>query len=149
MVCSKHTRMYDTIEMTQDQAITHLFFHCCMEDEAFTEAELDDVSGKFVELGLYPRINFGEEIVIYRTNRKTITDEDEYIRQLLQTIRPVNELALFSWCVELCLVEPFLDPREESLLKKIGKALDLDSGSRELIIKLMAQRKAVKLQKIF
>jgi hypothetical protein len=141
--------MNDTIVMTQDQALCHLFFHCCMEDEEFTEAELDDVSGKFVELGLYPKINFGEEIVSYRASRRNITNEDEYVRQLIQAIRPVNELALYSYCAELCIVEPFLDPREESLLKKIGKALDLNSDSRDLILKLMAQRKTVKLQQTF
>jgi hypothetical protein len=141
--------MYDTITITQDQALCHLFFHCCLEDQQFSGPEMDDISEKIVELELQSRINIGDELVTYQADKKTITDEEEYIRHLVKIIRPVNDLALYSYCVELCLIEPFLDPREESLLKKIGEALDIDSDSRELINKLVAQRRAVKVQKIF
>ena len=141
--------MYTSVVNDQDQALAHLFFHCCLEDENFTQAEMDDLSAKLVILGLNTRINIKEELVTYRSYRSDIPDEQLYIRFLLALIKPVNELALYSWCVELCIDEPALDAREEALLHKIAVELRLDNIDATVIRNCIAQRKAVELKKIF
>lgn len=141
--------MYTSIVTNQDQALCHLFFHCCLEDERFTQPEMDRLSAMLVELGLQPKIHIKEELVSYRHYKDSITDESAYIKFLLDLIRPVNELALYSYCVELCISDPSLDPREEALLGKIGDMLGMDAPERESINKVVAQRRAVEIQKIF
>lgn len=141
--------MYTSIVNDQDQALAHLFFHCCLEDENFTQAEMDDLSAKMVILGLNTRINVKEQLVQYRSYRKDIPDEQLYIRHLLGLIKPVNDLALFSWCVELCIDDPTFDAREEALLHKIAVELQLDNIDATVIRNCIAQRKAVELKKIF
>jgi hypothetical protein len=141
--------MYTSIVNNQDQALAHLFFHCCLEDENFTQAEMDDLSAKLVILGLNTRINVKEELVTYRSYRQEIPDEQLYIRFLISLIKPVNDLALYSWCVELCIDDPALDAREEALLHKIAVELHLDNIDAGVIRKCIAQRKAVELKKIF
>ena len=141
--------MYKSVVNDQDQALAHLFFHCCLEDENFTQAEMDDLSAKLVILGLNTRINVKEQLVTYRSYRSEIPDEQLYVRYLLSLIRPVNELALYSWCVELCIDDPALDAREEALLHKISVELSLDNADATVIRKCIAQRKAVELKKIF
>lgn len=133
----------------QDQALCHLFFHCCMEDEQFTAAELDDLTAKLIILGLPPRLDIRKELVIYLAYKPTIHDEQVYIRYLLRLIQPVNELALYSYCTELLLDDPTLDPREDALLTKIAAELDLPADKAILINRLIAQRKAVEIRKIF
>jgi hypothetical protein len=120
----------DPIVNDQDQALCHLFFHCCLEDENFSNAEMDDLSGTIVALGLQPRVNIREELVRYRSYRPGITDERGYLKRLIQEINPVNDLALYSYCVELCLDDPLLDPREETLLNMIREELGIMPGGR-------------------
>ncbi|HET6255122.1 MAG TPA: hypothetical protein VFE32_13660 [Puia sp.] len=134
---------------SQDQALCHLFFHCCMEDEQFTASELDDLSAKLTLLGLPPRIDIRKELIAYLAYKPSIRDEQVYIRYLLRLIQPVNELALYSYCTELLLDDPTLDPREDALLTKIAAELDLPAGEATLINRLIAQRKAVEIKKIF
>jgi hypothetical protein len=141
--------MYTSIVNNQDQALCHLFFHCCLEDEQFTNAEMDDLSGKLVSLGLSTKVNIKEELVSYRSYKPAITDEQVYIRYLLQLIKPVNELALYSYCVELCVDDPLLDAREEALLMKVAEELEIPAEDAGIVNRLIAQRKAVELQKIF
>jgi len=141
--------MYTSIVNDQDQALAHLFFHCCLEDENFTQAEMDDLSAKMVILGLNTRINVKEQLVKYRSYRNEIPDEQLYIRHLLGLIKPVNDLALYSWCVELCIDDPTLDAREEALLHKIAVELQLDNIDATVVRNCIAQRKAVELKKIF
>lgn len=141
--------MYATIVNNQDQALCHLFFHCCLEDDRFTEPEMNDLSGKLVELGLTPKINIKEELISYRSYKSSISDERAYLRFLLQFINPVNELALYSYCVELCISDPVLDPREDALLNNLAEVLDISPDEEDTVQKLIAQRKAVELQKIF
>ena len=86
---------------------------------------------------------------IYRSYRSEIPDEQLYVRYLLSLIKPVNELALYSWCVELCIDDPSLDAREEALLHKISVELSVDNMDAAVIRKCIAQRKAVELKKIF
>lgn len=141
--------MYTDIVSTQDQALCHLFFHCCLEDEQFSEAEMDNLSGKLVTLGLQPKVRIKEELVCYRSYRSTITDEKAYIAYLIQVIKPVNELALYSYCMELCISDPSLDAREQSFLGALADALEIEPGIAQMIEKLIAQRRAVEIQKIF
>ena len=141
--------MYSNIVNNQDQALCHLFFHCCLEDDRFSETEMEDLSGKLVSLGLRTKINIKDELVTYRSYRSTIADEQVYVRWLLGLIKPVNELALYSYCVELCIDDPLLDAREEALLVKIGAELDIPTTDSLTINRLVAQRKAVEIQKIF
>jgi len=141
--------MYLTTVSNQDQALCHLFFHCCLEDDRFTEPEMESLSGTLVGLGLQPKLNIKDELISYRSYKSSITDETAYLKFLLAFINPVNEMALYSYCVELCISDPALDPREESLLTKIADALEIEPGIGLIINKLMAQRKAVDLQKIF
>jgi len=141
--------MYLTTVSNQDQALCHLFFHCCLEDDRFTEPEMESLSGTLVGLGLQPKLNIKDELISYRSYKSSITDETAYLKFLLAFINPVNEMALYSYCVELCISDPALDPREESLLTKIADALEIEPGIGLIINKLMAQRKAVQIQKIF
>lgn len=141
--------MYTSIVNNQDQALCHLFFHCCLEDDRFSDSEMDDLSGKLVALGLGTKLNIKDELVAYRSYRSNIADEQVYIHWLLGLIKPVNELALYSYCVELCIDDPLLDAREEALLVKIGEELDISISDSLTINRLIAQRKAVEIQKIF
>lgn len=141
--------MYSSIVNNQDQALVHLFFHCCLEDNDFTQPEMDDLSGKLVVLGLNSRLNIKDELVTYRSYRSDIPDEQLYIRFLLQLIKPVNDLALYSWCVELCIDDPILDAREKALLHMIAVELGIDNDDATVIHALIAQRKAVEIKKIF
>ena len=142
---------YNNIVTGQDQALCHLFFHCCLEDGQFTEAEMDNLSGKLVALGLQPKVHIREELVSYRSYKPSITEENEkaYLIYLIQLIKPVNELALYSYCVELCISDPSLDAREDALLNRVAEVLEIEPGIALIIQKLMAQRRAVDLQKVF
>ncbi len=141
--------MYTSIVTTQDQALCHLFFHCCLEDEQFSKREMDDLSAKLVALNLNTQVSIKDELVHYRSYKPEIADEQAYIRYLLQLIKPVNELALYSYCVELCLDDPTLDAREEALLVKIAEELEIGAVEALTVNRLIAQRKVVEGQKIF
>lgn len=141
--------MYSSLVNSQDQTICHLFFHCCLEDGEFTESEMNDLSGKLVGLGLSPRVNIKEELIRYRSYKSTISDEQAYLKFLIQLIKPVNELALYSYCLELCIDDPMLDAREEALLEKLRETLAIEPTEANVINRLTAQRKAVEMQKIF
>jgi len=141
--------MYTNLVSNQDQALCHLFFHCCLEDDQFTEAEMDNLSAKLVALGLQPKVHIKDELVTYRSYKPSITDERPYLVYLVQLIKPVNELALYSYCVELCISDPSLDAREESLLHRLANVLEIEPGIAQIVEKLIAQRRAVEIQKIF
>ncbi len=140
---------YASVVDNRDQALVHLFFHCCLEDNRFTEPEMEDLSAKLVLLGIPPKMNIKEELIGYRRYKPSITDEQIYIRYLFDLIKPVNELALYSYCVELVLDDQFLDAREEALLAKIAEELELEKQEAATINRLVSQRKAVEMQKIF
>ena len=143
--------MYKNVVNSQDQALCHLFFHCCLEDDQFTEAEMDNLSGKLVTLGLQPKVHIKDELISYRSYKPAITSENEkaYLAWLIQRIQPVNELALYSYCVELCISDPTLDAREDSFLTLLAEILGIQPDTATTIEKLMAQRRAVELQKVF
>ena len=141
--------MYNNIVKDQDQALCHLFYHCCLEDDQFTEAEMDNLSAKLVTLGLQPKVNIKDELVSYRSYRSSIADERSYLIYLIRLINPVNELALYSYCLELCISDPSLDAREESFLTILADILEIEPGIAQIIEKLSAQRRAVEIQKVF
>ncbi len=141
--------MYKDIVSTQDEALSHLFFHCCLKDGEFSSEEVKAVSEKIVDAGLNNELNFKEEIIKYKNYHLTITDEAEYISYLAKLIRPTNELALFSYCVELCLSDASIGINEEALLSVIATSLDIDESAQTTIKNLMVQRKIVDTQKIY
>ncbi len=140
--------MYDKLVTTQDQALCHLYFHCCLKDGMLTEAETDALAERFVTLGLQKNINFKDEMNAYRSYKNHIIDEMIYLEHLLRLINPSNELALYSHCVELTLSDELLDTSEEQLLKKLAMIMDIDERKQVLIKNLLVERKVVETKKI-
>lgn len=141
--------MYKEYVTTQEEAICHLFFHCCLKDEVFKEPELDQVAWKILGFGLRSELNVKEEIVHYTTYKPNIADEQAYLEFLVALIKPVNELALYSYCLELMLSDNSFDLSEEILTDKIASLLKIEETEREVIKKLIAQRKVVEIDKLF
>lgn len=141
--------MYINEVKSQDQALCHLFFHCCFRDGEFNDPEKTDISARLVEAGLYKHLDFKDEIIKYQSYRRDIHDEDAYLDFLIKMITPVNGIALYSYCVELVFSDSSLSQGEENLLAKIANILDVDRSEQAIIKKLMAQRKVVKTEKIF
>ncbi|HEY2725558.1 MAG TPA: TerB family tellurite resistance protein [Parafilimonas sp.] len=140
--------MFQDYITSQNEAICHLFLHCCFKDGNFSSEEIDSVSSKFVDLQIHRDLNFKEELMHYQSYKSSITDEDEYLQYIFKLINPVQNLALYSYCFELCLSDQQLSSEEESLLAKIATLLEMND-EKIAIDKLMIQRKAVEVQKIF
>ena len=141
--------MYTTYIQTTDKALCHLFLHVCFKDGSFTESEIDNVSAKFVTLGLHKYLNFKDELVNYRSYKDTIGSDRQYIQDIISQINPTSELALYSYCLELGLSDNALDFAEEDLLQTIGGVLKIDSQEQEMIRKLFLQRQLVAANKFF
>jgi uncharacterized tellurite resistance protein B-like protein len=135
--------MYTDVIKAQEQAICHLFFHCCLKDGVFSDPELTAVSSRLVDIGLYKQLDFKDEVLKYQSYKASIVDDTRYLEFLIKMIVPVNTLALFSYCVELILSDSTLDAGEESLLTRIGNLLELDPVDQAVTRKLMAERKVV------
>jgi len=140
--------MFDSYITTKDEAVCHLFLHCCFRDGTFSQEEIDNVSAKFVDLQIHRDLNFKEELQHDRTYQNELEDETEYLRYLTKLITPVQDLALYSYCVELCLSDGLMSSTEELLLKRIAVILEIEE-EQSTIDNLMIQRKAVELEKIF
>jgi hypothetical protein len=145
----KPNTMYRDYVTTQEEAICHLFFHCCLKDEVFKEPELDQVAWKIIGFGLRSELNVKEEIMHYTTYKPTISDENAYLEYLITLIKPVNELALYSYCLELMLSDSSFDLSEEVLTDKIATFLKIEDNERDVIKKLIAQRRVVEIDKLF
>lgn len=141
--------MYTTAIQSQDEALAHLFFHCCLKDKELADAELEVVSTKLVAAGLNKTLNFKDEIVKYREYSAEITNETEYLQYLVEQINPANELALFSYCAELVLSDDILAPEEETLLNNIAETLGISHEEQDIVKRLMIQRKVVETDKLF
>ena len=141
--------MYTTLVTTQDAALSHLFFHCCLRDGQLADNELDNMAEMLVKVGLNKQLNFRDEMRNYESYRADIVNEEEYLQYLVELINPVNEAALYSHCAELLLSDNVLTPEEETLLKRLGDALSIDNTEQEVVKKLMIQRKVVETEKIF
>jgi uncharacterized tellurite resistance protein B-like protein len=140
--------MYNDYITTQNEAICHLFLHCCYKDGKFSHEEVDSVSAKFVDLQIHKDLNFKEELQHYKSYINDVTNENEYLNYIIKLINPVHDLALYSYCVELCLSDGLLSAEEESLLKKISTLLDIGE-EQSTVDNLITQRKAVEIEKIF
>ena len=140
--------VYETLVNTADKAACHLFLHCCLKDGIFTDEELEDISSKIVALKLQTNMNFKNELVEYRGYLTTINNEELFIKHLLKTITPSNELALYSFCAELCVSDK-LDIKEINLLAVLGKLLQISDSDQDAIQQLTIQRKAVAAHKSF
>ncbi len=141
--------MFQQAVTTQEEAITHLFFHCCLKDGEYTTDELNALSDRIVRSGLNKNMNFKDEMQKYKAYYRNISDDEAYLDFLVQTIRPTNELALFSYCVELCLSDAQFAIQEEALLKRIAKALSIEETESAVILKMVLQRNIVETQKLF
>jgi uncharacterized tellurite resistance protein B-like protein len=140
--------MYKDYIKTQDEALCHLFLHFCLKDGVFSKAEMEDVSKKFVALGLHADLNFKEEVIKYNSYKAETSDEVTYLQYLIKLIHPVNELALYSYCFELVLSDTILEDQEEKLLEKIASIMEIETSEQQTIKKLMLQRKVVQTHKI-
>ena len=134
---------------SKEEAICQLFLHCCFKDGEFKTQELDFVSGLFVELDLHASLNFKDQVVKYKEDKKSILDETAYLNSLLKQINPVHNYALFSYCAEILICDATLDLAEEKLLDHLAQLLEISVEKQEVIKTLTAQRKAVEMQKIF
>ena len=140
--------MYTTLVTSQDQALCHLYFHCCLKDGMLTETETDALAERFVTLGLQKNINIKNEMNAYRSYKNHIIDETIYLEHLLRLINPINELALYSHCVDLTLSDELLDESEENFLKKLATILQIDEQKQNVIKNLEVERKVVETKKI-
>jgi hypothetical protein len=140
--------MYQEYITSQDEAVCHLFLHCCFKDGNFSQDEINTVASKFVDLQIHKDLNFKEELQHYQAYKPVMEDEQAFLQYLLKLINPVQDLALYSYCVELCLSDQELSIQEESLLTNLASLMDIDE-QKAAIDKLMTQRKAVEIEKIF
>jgi uncharacterized tellurite resistance protein B-like protein len=134
---------------TKDEAVCHLFLHCCYKDGDFKEKELDYVSGLFVELDMHKIVNFKEAVIKYKGYKNEITDETEFLAHLVKCIHPVHQYALYAYCVEIMLSDAHIEPEEERLLENLSQILEISPETKDLINTLFTQRRAVELEKIF
>ena len=140
--------MYNTLVKSQDQALCHLYFHCCLKYGVLYDSESDAIAERFVTLLMQKNLNFKNEMDAYKSYRNEIKDETVYLEYLLNLIASVNELALYSNCVELAVSDELLDTREELLLKKIGVILNIDDRKQQTIQNLVVEKKVVETKKI-
>lgn len=141
--------MYKSYVTTQEEAVCHLFFHCCLKDNDFSPEELDQISVKIVAMGLRSELNVKEEVIHYKTYQAAMTDETAYLEYLINLINPVNELAIYSYCLELMMSDSSFDLSEEKLIRQIARALKIGEKEQEVIDKLITQRKVVEIDNLF
>jgi len=141
--------MYTGLLKAPEEGLCHLFYYCCMKDDVFKDAELDAISDKMVSLGLHKKLNFKDEMQKFRSYKNTITDEDMYLKYLISLIKPTNTLALFSWCAELCVSDDSVSTGEDGLLYRIAKLLNIGETEKDLVQRLMVQRRSVLQKKEF
>ena len=140
--------MYSQSVTTSNQALRHLYFHCCLNGGTLSPAETDGLADRFVTLGMQKELNFKDEMRAYRSYKRDIIDEWLYLDYLIKLINPINTLALYSHCLELVVSDEQYDRAEESLIKKIASLLDIEEEQQQIIQKLVLERKVVELQKI-
>ncbi|WP_177193740.1 TerB family tellurite resistance protein [Niastella yeongjuensis] len=120
-----------------------------MKDGKFDEPELNNISDKLVSIDLQKKLNFKDEMRKFKSYQNSITDEDVYLQYLISIIKSNNNLALLSWCIELCAADGEINEEEKLLLVRIGNMLNIGDTEQDLIQRLMAQRRNVLLEKEF
>lgn len=141
--------MYTGLLKAPEEGLCHLFYYCCMKDDTFQDAELNIISDKMVAIDLHKKLNFKDEMQKFKSYKNTITDEDMYLKYLISIIQPNNTLALFSWCAELCTGDGSVGFEEEALLSRIAKILNIGETEKDLLQRLMVQRRKVLVEKEF
>lgn len=141
--------MYTGLLKAPEEGVCHLFYYCCMKDGQFKESELDSISDKMVSINLHKKLNFKDEMKKFKSYQDSITDEDIYLKYLLSLIKPSTPLALFSWCVELCISDNEVSFEEEALLSRIARLLNIGETEKDMIQRVMVQRKGVLDEKVF
>jgi len=141
--------MYTGLLKAPEEGVCHLFYYCCMKDGQFKESELDTISNKLVSIDLHKKLNFKDEMKKFKSYQDSITDEDIYLKYLLSLIKPSTPLALFSWCVELCISDNDVSFEEEALLSRIARLLNIGETEQDMIQRVMVQRKGVLDEKVF
>lgn len=140
---------YEQVVRSQDQALAHLFFHCCYKDEEFNEKEMDALTSKLVNMGLNKELNIKKEVKSYLTYKDSLQDELSYIIYLVALISPVHDYALFSSCAELSISDETYSLEDEELLKNIGNVLQIKEPDQKTMRHLAMQRRIVRLQRFF
>jgi hypothetical protein len=133
------TKNYQEFIKTYDQALAHLFFYCCFRDGEFNEAEITDVTDILVSSGLNKSLPLKEEILHYREYAPALTDRIGYLTYLVNLVKPAHPLALYSYCVELCLSDKVLQPAEADLLEQLAEVLSLPKTEALTISKLVVE----------
>ena len=141
--------MYTGLLKAPEEGLCHLFYYCCMKDDAFKDSELDMISEKMVSIDLHKKLNFKDEMQKFKSYKNTITDEEIYLKYLISIIKPNNTLALFSWCAELCISDDSVSVDEEALLARIAQLLNIGEMEKDLVQRLMVQRRNVLVEKEF
>jgi hypothetical protein len=141
--------MYHEVVRTGAEALTHLFFHCCLKDGEYTRTELNTLSDKIVITGLDKQLNFKDEMQRYKSYYPTIDSDEAYIAHLVKLIKPVNTLALYSYCIELCISDSIFAAEEVQLLSRIGNAFGIDTTTQEVCRNLMVERNSIETRKLF
>jgi len=141
--------MYTGLLKAPEEGICHLFYYCCLKDGKFLESELDVISDKLVSIDLHKKLNFKDEMQKFKSYKNTITDEEIYLKYLINLIKPNKPLALFSWCAELCACDGSVSFEEEALLARVAKLLNIGEVEKDLVLKLMVQRNNVLVEKVF
>ena len=141
--------MYTGLLKAPEEGVCHLFYYCCMKDGQFQESELNTISDKLVSIDLQKKLNFKDEMRKYKSYKDSITDEDIYLQYLIGLIKPTNALALFSWCAELCASDSGVSTEEDALLFRIARLLNIGDTEKDLIQRLMLQRRNVLVEKVF
>jgi hypothetical protein len=138
---------YDHQVQTEEQALAHLFFHCCFRDEVATEDEVAQLSDKLVAAGLPASLSVRDEVATYKAYQPFLSDERAFARFLLDRVKPRYELALLSHCVELCLSDGALRPGAEAWLRVLGTEAGISAEEQRLVVKVCEQRKRVSADK--
>lgn len=141
--------MYTGLLKAPEEGVCHLFYYCCMKDGAFKESELNTISDKLVSIDLHKKLNFKDEMQKYKSYVNGITDEDIYLQYLISIIKPQQSLALLSWCIELCAADGEVSSDEDALLSRIARLLNIGDTEKDLLQRLMIQRKIVTVEKEF
>ena len=141
--------MYTGLLKAPEEGICHLFYYCCLKDDKFIESELDTISEKMVSIDLHKKLNFKDEMQKFKSYKNTITDEEIYLQYLINIIKPYNTLALFSWCVELCVCDGSVSFEEKALLSRVAKLLNIGETENDLVLRMMIERNNVLVEKVF
>jgi len=141
--------MFQSIVKTPDEALCHLFLHCCMKDGALKSEELDMAADRIVRLNIHRNVDIKTETRRYVEYLSSVSDQAEYINYLVRIITPVNSLALYSYCVELILSDEQIELTEDKLLSHIGNSLLLSKEEQHTVQKLIVQRRIIESDRIF